>query len=281
MVMKIHTDHQLYRKKPYVARWYEAAPDSAKATPGKLRQRNRFFASAAARDEFIAQFKQTAQRQDPVLPALAPHQLMRLQQAVAIAPEADPVEVFKFWARAQREKLKIEERRLKDAAAGYVQSMERVGRDASYIGHVRRALADLQDELGNKLVRDIASTELADHLFGLPYSGVTLKNRRTYLLGAFGWWEQQGWVNQNAMKKVESPQVHDKEPEILTVAETRQLFRANEKIDPEICGLLALGAFAGMRSSAISPDRLRGDRFQTGRDPHPGREDQEKAPPVD
>jgi integrase len=54
------------------------------------------------------------------------------------------------------------------------------------------------------------------------------------------------------MKKVESPQVHDKEPEILTVAQTRQLFRANEKIDPEICGLLALGAFAGMRSSAIS-----------------------------
>ncbi len=54
------------------------------------------------------------------------------------------------------------------------------------------------------------------------------------------------------MKKVESPQVHDKEPEILTVPETRQLFRANEKVDPEICGLLALGAFAGMRSSAFA-----------------------------
>ncbi len=42
------------------------------------------------------------------------------------------------------------------------------------------------------------------------------------------------------------------EPGILKVEEMEKLFRANEKIDPEVCGLLALGAFAGMRSSAIS-----------------------------
>ena len=178
--MKIHTFYQASRKKPYIARWYEES-----------RQRNKFFSTEEARAAFIEQFQKTAKRQDPVLPTIAPHQLMRWQQAMVIAPEADPVEVFKFWARAQREKLKVEERRLEDASAGYVQSMERVGRNASYIGHVRRALADLQDELGNKLVRDIASTELADHLFGLPYSGVPLKNRRTYLLGAFGWWSNR------------------------------------------------------------------------------------------
>ena len=38
---------------------------------------------------------------------------------------------------------------------------------------------------------------------------------------------------------------------ILTVEETESLFRANEKIDPEVCGLMALGLFAGMRTSAI------------------------------
>ena len=84
--MKIHADHQPYRKKPYVARWYEGT-----------RQRNKFFASAAARDEYIHKLKETAQRQDPVLPTIPPHQLIRWQQAMAIAPDADPVEVFKFW----------------------------------------------------------------------------------------------------------------------------------------------------------------------------------------
>jgi hypothetical protein len=243
--MRIHADHQPYRKKPYVARWYEAAPSSAKATDGKLRQRNKFFASAAARDAFIAEYQQHAQRQDPVLPTIAPHQLIRRQQAIAIAPEADPVEVFKFWKAEQRKIAKLGDRYLRDAAAAYIQSMERVGRNKSYIGHVRRALADLESEFGNRLVRDFAIEELRDYLFGLPYGAITIKNKRTYFQGAFGWWEQQGWLTENPMKRVESPQIQDKEPEILTVTETRALFRANEKIDPEICGLLALGAFAG------------------------------------
>ena len=167
--MKIHLVYQPKRKKPYIARWYEV-PSSAKASDGKPRQRNRFFATEASRSEFIEQFQKLSQRQDPSLGELAPHQLIRWQQAMAIAPKADPVEVFRFWIRAQKEKLKVEERCLEAASADYIRSMERVGRNHSYIGHVKRALADLRDELGNKLVRDITVEELTDHLFGLPYS---------------------------------------------------------------------------------------------------------------
>jgi integrase len=130
--------------------------------------------------------------------------------------------------------------------------MERVGRTHSYIGHVRRTLADLEAEFGNQLVRDFTAAQIREYLFGLSHGPVTIKNKRNYYRGAFAWWEQQGWLTVNPMKRVESPQIHDKEPEILTVAETRALFRANEKVDREICCLLALGAFAGMRSSAIA-----------------------------
>jgi len=239
--MKMHADHQPYRKKPFVARWYEGT-----------RQRNRFFSTQAARDEFIQQLKDTAQRQDPVLSTIPPHKLIRWQQAIAIAPEADPVEVFKFWATEQCKLRQLGERHLREAAASYIQSMERVGRNHSYIGHVRRALADLEAEFGNRLVRDFTAEEIREYLFGLPYGAITIKNKRTYFQGAFSWWDQQGWLSKNPMRRVESPQIQDKEPEILTIAEIGHLFRANEKVDPEICGLLALGAFAGMRSSAIA-----------------------------
>ena len=111
--MKIHTIYQPKRKKPYIARWYE----------GK-RQRNRFFASESSRAEFIDEFQKLSERQDPTLHELAPHQLIRWQQAMAIVPEADPVEVFRFWARAQKEKLKIEERCLEDASAQSSQTRE-------------------------------------------------------------------------------------------------------------------------------------------------------------
>ena len=239
--MKIHTVYQATRRKPFIARWYEGS-----------RQRNKFFASEAARDEFIAQFKQIALRADPAFPTIEPHKLIRWQQAMAIAPDADPVEVYKFWATEQRKLRQLGDRSLHDAAAAYIQNMKRVGRNHSYIGHVRRALADLEDEFGNRLVRNFTAEEIREYLFGLPYGAITIKNKRTYFQGAFSWWDQQGWLSMNPMRRVESPQVQDKEPEILTIAEIRHLFRTNEKVDPEICGLLALGAFAGMRSSAIA-----------------------------
>ena len=55
----------------------------------------------------------------------------------------------------------------------------------------------------------------------------------------------------NTAKKVRTPEVVTPEPGILSVEETEKLFRTNENIDPEVCGLLALGAFAGLRSSAV------------------------------
>ena len=48
------------------------------------------------------------------------------------------------------------------------------------------------------------------------------------------------------------PKIVRNEVGIFTVEETEKLLRENETIDPEVCGLLALGLFAGMRTSAIS-----------------------------
>jgi len=65
------------------------------------------------------QFERHAQRQDPVLPTIASHQLIRWQQAMAIAPEADPVEVFQFWKAEKQKIAKLGERYLQDATAGF------------------------------------------------------------------------------------------------------------------------------------------------------------------
>jgi len=177
---------------------------------------------------------------------------MRWQQATQIAPEADPVEVYKFWKEQQRKIAKLGDRHLIDASTAYIRSMENIGRNPDYIQHVRRALTDLHDRFGNRLVREFTTEELREYLFALSYGAITIKNKRTYFQGAFGWWEKQGWLTESPMKRVETPEILDKEPGILTVAEIRALFRANEKVDPGICGILALGAFAGMRSSAIA-----------------------------
>ena len=74
--MDIKTVYQSYRKKPYVARWYEGG-----------RMRNRFFSSEKARAEFVRNFSKTAAGQDPALLVIKPHKLIRWQQAAQMAPE--------------------------------------------------------------------------------------------------------------------------------------------------------------------------------------------------
>ena len=233
--------YQPNRKKPFVARWYEGR-----------RQRNRFFATAAARDEFIEQYGATTAHSDPTLPELAPHQLIRLQQATALAPDADPVEVFRFWKEHESKQRNQQNRRLSEASDAYLRNIRQLGQDNSHIRHKHHALMDLQAELGDPFIRDISAESIREYLLNLPFKPRTIKNKRIYLLAAFGWWVKQGWLDSNPIKLVEVPPVHQQEPGIFSVAETRALFRANEKIDPEICGLLALGAFGGMRTSAIA-----------------------------
>lgn len=241
MAMKIHTVYQAYRKKPYVARWYEGT-----------RQRNRFFSTEKSRAEFIARAERASVRQDATLPDLPPHQLMRWQQAAQLAPEADPVEVYRFWVDTKAKERTQANRHLVEASDAFIAAMGRMQRNPSHIGHVRKALDDLIAETGDRNLRELTTETIRLHLHGLPYQPVTLRHRRTNLGAAFRWWEKQGWIDANPVSNVETPKILDKEPGILTVAETRALFRANEKIDPGICGLLALGAFAGMRASAVA-----------------------------
>lgn len=85
----------------------------------------------------------------------------------------------------------------------------------------------------------------------LNYSPVTIHHRRGHLLCAFAWWAEQGRIEANPVEKIKRPNVVSGEPGILPVADMERLFRANEKEDPGICGILALGDLAAMRTSDI------------------------------
>ena len=81
-------------------------------------------------------------------------------------------------------------------------------------------------------------------------SGTTKKNYRSTLRAAWGYFERKDYIQKNIAVSLECPKIEEEEIKFLSVPEVEQLLRANEKVDPEICGLMALGLFAGMRSSA-------------------------------
>lgn len=238
--MEFRLSHQAYRKKPYVARWVEDGTT-----------RNRFFATESERAQFMESFQQHAARQDASIPLIEPRRLIRWQEAVRLAPEADPLEVYRFWVQhQQRQAPRVV--RLDAATQSYLRMMAEVGRHPSYIGHTRKAFEDFAEQVGNPAIHEIEAEAVREHLFGLPYSPITIRHRRSHLLCAFAWWVEQGWLTDNPVEKIKRPQVVTEEPGILSVDEASRLFEANQKADPEICGLLALGAFAGMRASAVS-----------------------------
>lgn len=133
----------------------------------------------------------------------------------------------------------------------YLLEMKRAGRDPEYQKHTLRALSRFAGHHGEKPLGAISSEDISEFIHGLPFQALTKRHYRTYLVSAFKWFVKQGWVQKNPAAAVATPKVKLEEPGILTVEQTQALFRANEKVDPEICGLLALNAFAGMRSSAI------------------------------
>ncbi len=210
---------------------------------------------------------------------LGPRQIARFEQAASLLPGLDPVEIYRFYIRHTQTGRKAVA--LADASRSYLQMLVETGRAVAYVSHARKALEDFAEELGSSDVSDYDAEAIRGHLYGLNYSPVTIRHRRGHLLCAFAWWAEQGWIDANPVEKVKRPNVVSGEPGILPVADMERLFRANEKVDPGICGILALGAFAGMRTSAIGRlDFAELDFGQRG-DPDARVQDKEAAPPVD
>jgi len=234
--MEIKRHYRPDRVKKYEARWY---------VEGRLKCR--FFATEAERERFIEEFQEQLARNGK---DFDPARVRRWQEAARLAPDADPVEVMRFWLAHNRPILTP--KRFSEAIPAYLRYLEAMNRDEAYRKHVAGHLRDFSEAMGDRSVHEVTHPMVADYILGMSYAPVTKRHYKRTIGGAYSWWIEQGWAIDNPAKKVRTPDVVTPEPGILKVAEMEKLFRANEKIDPEVCGLLALGAFAGMRSSAIS-----------------------------
>jgi integrase len=211
----------------------------------------RFFATEAEREQFIDEFQeQLSQNGTSLLLGFDPVKMRRWQEASRLAPDADPVEVMRFWLASNRPNLTPKP--FAEAIPAYLKYLEAMEREPAYRKHVEAHLRDFADNVGNCNVHEVTHQMIAEYILSMPYKPVTKRHYKRSIGGAYAWWIEQGWAMDNPAKKVRTPEVVTPEPGILTVEETEALFRANEKVDPEICGLLALGAFAGIRASAIS-----------------------------
>lgn len=225
------------RKSPWEARWYV-----------QRRLKSRFFQSEKERDQFIREFNRELKKEGSAVFEADPQMIRQWQEAHSLLPHVHPLELVECWMRHND---RPEDKSFSAGAAAYLKSLELAGRDPAYRRHARKTLERFTRFCDDGLIRDVSSEQVSAFILESPFKPVTQRHSRSNLSSAFKWFIKQRWADHNPVLPVPVPKVVMDEPGILTVEETEALFRANEKEDPGICALLALGAFAGMRSSAI------------------------------
>ncbi len=236
---KITKTYHANRRSPFQVSWIE-----------KGKRISRFFDTEDARDEFLKEYSFLENQSFQGLMSIDSTAIADIARIETLRGTTSYRELWEFWAKHHQNRVVM---KLWDACDAYLRDMiQNEKANTEHIRHVRRILEALVEVFGERLVEDVAREELEKWLSSLPYSPVTKRNYRSTLCASWNWFEKHNLIDKNIAKSLDCPAVDMGEIGFLSVAETEQLMRANEKIDPEICGLMALGLFAGMRTSAIA-----------------------------
>lgn len=227
------------RKSPYQLAWIEQG-----------KRMSRFFETEELRDEFLRLNGFLEKQSFEALMSLDDNTIADIARIDSLRGETSFKEIWEFWAKHHKAKRVIT---LWDACDEYIRDMQENDKaDKEHIRHVRRILETLVETFGDRFIQDIKRDELEAWLNALQFAPVTKKNYRSTLCASWKWFEKHELVEKNIAKQLDCPDIEMGEIGIFTVEEAEKLLRANEKIDPEVCGLIALGLFAGMRTSAIA-----------------------------
>ena len=132
--------------------------------------------------------------------------------------------------------------------AEVIDARRKAGRSDRYLEDLENRLGRFRDDFGERIVATITRDEIADWLHALKLSPVTVNNYRRILVVAFNDAIESKYAIENPADKVKQVKEIEAAVEILTPAETKSLLN---KADERILPVIALGAFAGLRSSEL------------------------------
>lgn len=226
------------RKAPFQVMWRE---------DGK--RYSRFFEDEAAREAFIMTNSYLETEQFGALMKMSKDTVTDVAKIEKMRGEISFREIWAFWAKHHKTQDMIT---VWNACDSYIRNMRHTGRPESHVVRVRRILEQFCDDFGDALLDHITRKELENWINSLNYGAGTKRNYKAIIRTAWSYFEQNDFITRNIAVNLKSEHVLRGEIQILSVDDAEKLLRANENVDPEICGLMAIGMFAGMRSSAIA-----------------------------
>jgi len=239
---QIRTGHRAGRSKPWEVAWREPSG----------RRRSRFFATREQRDTFAKELRKQVSQVGVGLLDVPPDEMqafLRFRQAVG-GSSAGVVEALD---RAATTLLRAPSRALGEVVDAFLENRRFAGVESDYLAHVELAYRRFCEHFGAQMRLDeIGAEQIQQWLSSLPFCAETRLNYRKHLHALFEFAVQRRWVESNTIRFVARPIVVRPEPIIYTVEETERLLIVAQDRDPELLVPLALGFFAGMRTSLIT-----------------------------
>ena len=144
-----------------------------------------------------------------------------------------------------------ESARVSKGVDDYLRARQRAGLSESHLSDISSRLGRFKEDFGERPTRTVSAQEVEDWLFGgggAVLSPQTVSNRRAILHAFFGWLLQQKLIEFNPVAAIAKPKVVRGAPEIWAPTDLEALLKAAPL---ELVPVLAIGAFAGLRTSEL------------------------------
>jgi integrase len=134
-------------------------------------------------------------------------------------------------------------------AAEYLAMKESKGLSAVHMRDLRNRYAVFCADFGDCPVRTLSAKTIESWLNGLALSKQSVKNFRSRIGAVLAYGVKHDYLEANPVLAIDAPKVVGKPPEILTVD---QLIRLLNTATVEMLPLIAIGAFAGVRTGELT-----------------------------
>jgi len=177
-------------------------------------------------------------------------------EIISDLPNATLAKAARFFV-AHGEHSGVETRTVPEVITEYLQEARDCNLRPRSIEDIRNRLTRFQSTFGKVGIHEVTASAVNSWLDGLGLSAVSIKHYRFVAHGLFGYAVERGYVSANPLTSARrgrkrSGRIEDERlPEALAVDDVERLLRAAEKSYPRMVPALAIGFFAGLRTSEL------------------------------
>ena len=226
------------RKSPWGAQW---------RLHGK--RYHKYFSTRADRDVFVREL-QTKAKYDGIESISIPRedQFMLKKIKDLCGEHTDPLEAIRYFLEHGPKTNML----LEDGLKYFHDFREKLDLSLDTYRHDRNILGRFQDSFEGRMLHSIDHRDIQSWLNGLPYDNpTTVHNYRKTVKTFLNWCVKQEYIAKNPCDLLAVPKKKAEEVKILSVEEIAKVFELSKDEDPQLCALMAIGFFSGLRSSSV------------------------------